>query len=302
MKVSVCMITYGHENYIQQAIESVLKQDCDFDFEIVLSNDCSPDSTDSIIVDFINENKLVGKIKYFSQKENIGITPNFVFAVQQCSGEYIAVLDGDDYWTDPLKLQKQVDFLEAHNDFSGIATNSLVKYEGSTKEHLFKSKLKSKLQTNDLLESRHFHTATFMFRKAVFKNDFPKKVLSADRTLFLLVSCFGSIKLLEDVTAVYRKNEGGISRQVTSKQMKLDYVIAKYIKNYNTDFNIYKLKSFISKTVLDYSHKIYFLDFAKASSLLLYSNFRKKNNVYGKIKSIKHSMKLVVNNFTKIRL
>nr|WP_262511079.1 glycosyltransferase [Winogradskyella pacifica] len=298
--VSVCMITYGHERYILQALTSILNQTCDFEFEIILSNDCSPDNTDSIVLDFINKENLSNKIKYFSHEQNLGITPNFVFALQQCKAKYIAICEGDDYWTDSLKLQKQVDFLEQNNSFSGIATNSLVKYEGSTKEHLFKKKLKSELQTNDLLESRHFHTATFMFRKTAFRNDFPKQVLSADRTLFLLVSCFGSIKLLDDVTAVYRKNDGGISRQVTSKQMKLDYNIAKYIKNYNSDFNLYKLKSFISKTVLEYSFKVYFVDFVKASIYLTYFNVKERRGVKGKTKSIKQSLKLIKKNCVKI--
>lgn len=301
MMVSVCMITYGHERYILQALISILNQKCDFDFEIILSNDCSPDNTDSIVLEFINEENLSHKIKYFKHEQNLGITPNFVFALQRCKAKYIAVCEGDDYWTDPLKLQKQVDFLEQNNNSSGVATNSLVKYEGSSKEHLFKKKLKPELQINDLLESRHFHTATFLFRKTAFKNDFPKQVLSADRTLFLLVSCFGSIKLLDDVTAVYRKNDGGISRQVTSKQMKLDYNIAKYIKKYDSDFNIYKLKSFISKTVLEYSFKVYFVDFVKASINLTYFDVKERRGVKGKIKSIKQSLKLIKKNCKKIR-
>ncbi|WP_092447047.1 glycosyltransferase [Winogradskyella sediminis] len=301
MMVSICMITYGHERYILQAITSILNQKCNFEFEIILSNDCSPDNTDSIVFDFIKEENLSNKIKYFSHKQNLGITPNFVFALQKCKAKYIAICEGDDYWTDPLKLQKQVDFLEQNNNFSGVATNSLVKYEGSTKEHLFRKKLKSNLQTNDLLESRHFHTATFLFRKTAFRNDFPKQVLSADRTLFLLVSCFGSIKLLDDVTAVYRKNDGGISRQVTSEQMILDYNIAKYIKTYNTDFNIYRLKSFISKTVVDYSHKIYLIDFLRASSYLVYYNFMMKNGFRNKLSSIKSSFKFLLKKMNKVR-
>jgi glycosyltransferase involved in cell wall biosynthesis len=296
------MITYGHEKYILQALTSILNQKCDFEFEIILSNDRSPDNTNSIVVEFIKEKNLSDKIKYFDHKQNLGITPNFIFALNKCTAKYIAICDGDDYWTDPLKLQKQVDFLEANDDFSGIATNALVKYEGSTKEHLFKKKIKTVLQSDDLLKARHFHTATFLFRKTAFKPDFPKNVLSADRTLFLLVSCFGSIKLLEDVTAVYRKNDGGISRKVTSKQMKLDYNIAKYINKYNAKFNLDMLNSFISKTVLEYSHKIYVADYIRASSSYIFHNCRLKNGFNNKLRSIKSSMKLVVENSNKVRL
>jgi len=302
MMVSVCMITYGHESYILKALNSILEQVCNFNYEIILSNDRSPDATDDLVNRFIEDHNLFEKIKYFSQKDNLGITPNFLFTVKQSAGKCIAILDGDDYWTDPLKLQKQVDFLEQHQNFSGIATNSLVKYDGLDKEHLFKTNIKSIIETNDLLEARHFHTATFMFKKEVFKDDFPKSVLSADRTLFLLVSCFGPIKLLEDVTAVYRKNEGGISKKVTSRQMKMDYKITSYIRKYNNNFNYFKLNVFISKTVLDYSLKIYFLDFIKASIYLVFYKFRAVKGGSHKLKSINQSLRLIKRNRGKIVL
>lgn len=294
IKVSVCMITYNHQEYILKALSSILNQECDFLFEIIISNDCSTDSTNDLITNFINENNLSKKIKYFDQKKNLGITPNFIFALNEGKGKYIAICEGDDYWIDPLKLQKQVDFLDNNHYFSAIATNSLVKYEGSKKEHLFTTNIKPVLKTNELLGARHFHTATFMFKKEFLKDDFPKNILSADRTLFLLISCFGPIQLLEDVTAVYRKNEGGISRRVTSKQMKLDYKIANYIKKHNQDFNYNKLIIFITTTVLDYSFKIYFLDFVKASCNLILYNAKEVRGFSKKLKSIKQSL-LIIN-------
>ncbi|MEP5253976.1 MAG: glycosyltransferase [Winogradskyella arenosi] len=310
MMLSVRLQCYNHANYLEQALNSIIAQKTNFPFEVVIGDDFSSDNSIEIIEKTIkghtNPNitfrllkREVGDLYSINRKKN-GRLENFVDIINHCNGKYIALLDGDDYWTDPSKLQKQVDFLEQNNHFSGVATNSLVKYEGSSKEHLFKKKINPELRTNDLLEARHFHTATFMFRKTAFKDDFPKQVLSADRTLFLLVSCFGVIKLLEDVTAVYRKNDGGISRQVTSKQMKLDYNIAEYIKKYNSDFNLYKLKSFISKTVLEYSFKIYFVDFVKASIYLTYFNIKERKGVKGKTKSIKQSLKLIKKNFVKI--
>ncbi|WP_460219711.1 glycosyltransferase [Psychroserpens sp. MEBiC05023] len=302
MMVSVCMITYNHQEYILQSLTSILNQKCNFEFEIILSNDCSTDATNTIIQDFVKQHDLHKKIRYFNQKENLGITPNFIFAIKQCLGKYIAICEGDDFWTDPLKLQKQVDFLEQYSHFSGIATNALVTYDNSKREHLFKAKIKPVLETNDLLEARHFHTATFMFKNESFKEDFPEKILSADRTLFLLVSCFGQIKVLNDVTAVYRKNDGGISRKVTSTQMKLDYKIVNFIKKYNSEFNVDKLKSFISTTVLDYSFKIYFLDFIKASFVLVLYRVRMAKDMKSKFVSIKKSLRIIKNNLDKVIL
>src|SRR5690554_951398 len=270
--VSVRLMTYNHEKFIHQAMESILSQKVDFPVEVVVGDDFSTDNTLSIIRKFKSTKSIHIHIlerakgdEYWKKRQAQGRIYNFINILENCKGKYIALLDGDDYWTDPLKLQKQVDFLEENKNYSGVATNSLIKFEGTDKERLFRTNLKSILETNDLLEARHFHTATFMYRREAFKPDFPVKVLSADRTLFMLVSCIGPIRLLDDVTAVYRKNDGGISTKVTSKQMKQDYKIVDYIKKYSNDFDSLKLKIFITKTVLEYSHKIYFIDFINAA-------------------------------------
>ncbi len=116
--VSVVMITYGHEKFIEQAINGVLMQECDFEIELIISNDSSPDKTDSVIHNILLSHPQSNRIRYFKQEKNIGMMPNFVFALQQAQGKYIALCEGDDYWIDSKKLQKQVDFLEQNPDFS----------------------------------------------------------------------------------------------------------------------------------------------------------------------------------------
>lgn len=277
-KVSVCMIAFNHEKYIAQAIKCVLDQKTDFPNELVIANDASTDGTHKII-EGLAKGQEGFNVKYYNHPNNLGIINNFIFALKKCKGDYIALCEGDDYWIDPLKLQKQVDFMEANPNFSGIATQSQVIYEGSSKNsHLFRDSKLDVLRVSDVLGTRLFHTATFLFRAQCFKNDFPPKILSGDRALFMLVACFGPIKFFSEVTAVYRKNEGGISKRVTSEQMKRDYKIVPFIAKYNQDINIKKLKAFIAYTVLDYSHQIFLFDFLKASMLtLLYSNFNYKN-------------------------
>ncbi|SFN72201.1 Glycosyltransferase involved in cell wall bisynthesis [Bizionia echini] len=298
--VTVCMIAYNHEPYISQAIEGVLQQKTNFNFNLLISNDCSSDNTDSIIRTIQDNHPLGAKIEYYNQKMNLGIVPNFLFTLSKPESSYLAICEGDDYWIDPFKLQKQVDFLEQEAEFAGVATNSVIKYEGTSKEHLFSTKTRPILETNDLLEARPFHTATFMFRKGAFKIDFPKDILSADRALFLLVSCYGPIKYINDVTAVYRKNDGGISRRVTSKQMKQDYRIVTYIKKHNQSFNYIKLEAFIAKTVLEYSNKLFLLDFLKASYSLTFRNFTLAKGLNKKRKTIKNSLVLIYKNSGKI--
>jgi glycosyltransferase involved in cell wall biosynthesis len=110
--VSVIMITYKHEQFIAKAIEGVLMQKCDFEVELIIADDCSPDKTEEKVFQIIKNHPKNSWIKYTKHKTNKGMISNFNWALNQCKGKYIAMCEGDDYWTDPLKLQKQVDFLE----------------------------------------------------------------------------------------------------------------------------------------------------------------------------------------------
>ena len=129
LKVSVCMVTYNHEKYIAQAIESVLMQKTNFDYELVIGEDCSTDKTKKIIIKY--QKRYPKIIRIILNKKNLGAGLNFVQILEACKGEYIALLDGDDYWTDPVKLQKQVDFLDNNPYYSISSHNVYVIQEGS---------------------------------------------------------------------------------------------------------------------------------------------------------------------------
>lgn len=128
LMVSVDMITYGHEKYIGQAIEGVLMQETNFDFELIIADDCSPDNTSEIVEAIIRNHPKGHRIKYFRHQQNLGMQANGLFALRQCKGKYIAVCEGDDYWTDSLKLQKQVDVLENNPKLTGCFHNSEERY------------------------------------------------------------------------------------------------------------------------------------------------------------------------------
>jgi len=110
--VSVCMVTYNHEKYIAQAIDSILMQVVDFKYEIVIGEDCSTDNTRKIIMDYAA--KYPDKFKLLLHEKNIGMMPNVKATLKACSGKYIASLEGDDYWTDPEKLQIQITEMNNH--------------------------------------------------------------------------------------------------------------------------------------------------------------------------------------------
>lgn len=115
-KLSVVLITYNHEKYIRKALDSVLSQETDFDFEIVIGEDCSPDDTKNIVREYRKEHP--DKIRLVHREKNTGRpTLNVYETTMKCKGEYLAYLEGDDYWTDTKKLQKQVDFLEKNKEY-----------------------------------------------------------------------------------------------------------------------------------------------------------------------------------------
>src|SRR5690554_1664694 len=114
--VSVVMPTYNHEKYIGQAIEGVLMQETDFIFELIIVEDYSTDDTRKIALEYANKHPKI--INVLDSEKNLGITDNYLRAMSAITGKYIALCEGDDYWTDPLKLQKQVDFIESNPDCS----------------------------------------------------------------------------------------------------------------------------------------------------------------------------------------
>ena len=107
VKVSVAMITYNHEKFIKDSLEGILMQQTNFDFNIVIRDDASTDKTNEIIQEYVA--KFPDKFDYKSHSSNIGMMPNFINALQSCESDYIALCEGDDYWTDKKKLQTRIE-------------------------------------------------------------------------------------------------------------------------------------------------------------------------------------------------
>lgn len=116
--VSVIMLVYNQENTFARALESVLSQKCAFSYEILIGDDCSTDKTREIIKGYLEKHP---NIRYFEREENLGVTRNAYELLKAAEGKYIASCEGDDFWTDENKLQKQVDFLEAHPEYVGCS-------------------------------------------------------------------------------------------------------------------------------------------------------------------------------------
>ena len=120
--VSICTITYNHEKYIAEALDSFLMQETNFPFEIAIDDDCSTDNAAEVITKYVE--KYPNIIKANLREKNIGGMKNFIENTKRAKGKYIALCEGDDYWTNPLKLQKQVDFLESHKEYNMVFHNA----------------------------------------------------------------------------------------------------------------------------------------------------------------------------------
>lgn len=213
--LSVALITYNQEEFITECIEGMVNQQTNFPFEIVIGEDCSTDKTRAICLKY--KEMYPDLIRLILPEKNLGMMGNWINTINSCEGKYIAICEGDDYWIDNLKLQKQVDFLEQHPDYSLCSTASkLLAY--SDKELQSIDIKKDTLTTEDVLEEDWgIMTATIVFRKDALKMpDWFKKVKNGDYSLQLLVSLNGKLKCLPDYTSVYRKHVGGVSSSLTA--------------------------------------------------------------------------------------
>lgn len=128
--VSVRVVTYKHEKYIAQCLEGLLMQRATFPFEVVVGEDCSPDRTREIVMAY--QAKYPDVLRVITSETNVGGMKNAMRVQQACQGKYHAFCEGDDYWIDPLKLQKQVDFMEAHQEVSLCFHNLVIMNETKT--------------------------------------------------------------------------------------------------------------------------------------------------------------------------
>lgn len=244
--VSICMITYNHEPYIKQAIEGVLMQKTNFKYELVIGEDCSSDNTRKICQEFSQK---AHQIKLLPADENLGMMPNFMRTLEACSGKYIAMCEGDDYWVDPLKLEKQIDFLENHREYAGSAHQAMVLID-NTESRLFRQNVPSDISVDDIIGGRLFHTASVVCRRTVLKqlNNAPA-VLSGDRLLNFCIAFSGKIRFFDDCMCVYRIHGSGMSSVVTVKQMRLDLNCIPYLKRIFPSFPRFRYMSYVYATV-----------------------------------------------------
>lgn len=228
VKVSICCLTYNHESFIRKAMDSFLAQKGDFDIEILIHDDASMDATQSIIKEYQEKHPEI--VKPILRKENVWSTGDRFISAQynfpRATGRYIAMCEGDDYWIDDHKLQKQIDVLEKHPHIGTCFTNAVYinEIEGTTKSY-----------TNDLKEGiiarkqvfevggSLYPSASLFFRNNLF--DWSRVLtvneLSGDEVLFFHLALAAEIFYLEEKTCVYRRWSGGTYSSIANDINKL---------------------------------------------------------------------------------
>lgn len=208
--VSIVSIAYNQEKYIGEALESFVTQKTNFDFEIIIADDCSTDSTPTIIQSYCQ--KYPHLFKPILRTKNIGVQKNLIDAMRAASGTYIALCEGDDYWTDPEKLQLQVNFLEKHTGYALCFHAVRVFYENNEKpEYIFPTITdRTQFTANSLLKSNFIQTNSVMYRRQSYEVMPEDMILPLDWYFHLYHALFGEIGYIDTVMSAYRRHPGGI--------------------------------------------------------------------------------------------
>lgn len=245
VKLSVCIFAFNHAQFIAQTLDSVLTQVTDFDFEIIVGEDCSTDNTREIVKQY--EAKYSGKVRGIYRDTNVGLMRNYADTINQTKGQYIATMDADDYWIDNQKLQKQVSFLDANSEYVLCFHDAkILKIGGEWDSVTCCGPTQKKIVSfTDIICDTHIPTSSLVFRRSALV-DFPQKwffsLNAPDRPLFLILTANGPGYYLDECLGVYRRHTGGhwTSQNYQSQwltHLKIYNVMNRsYNKKYNEQF------------------------------------------------------------------
>ncbi|MCW3148884.1 glycosyltransferase [Stutzerimonas stutzeri] len=234
--LSVICLTYNHAAFIRKTLESFLQQETDFPFEVIVHDDASTDTTATIIADYTARYPSIVKPIYQQQNQfSLGV-PFSTRLFARAAGKYIAYCEGDDYWTDPRKLQIQVDFLERNRDYVLTYHDAFVfNSQGIVRSPQFTGKYRKDATALELMRGRPISTLTVCFRNLL--QELPPELLRVevlDICWWSLLGAYGKGKFIAEIEpAAYRVHEGGIFSMRSSKQriqmtMHAHYCLARY--------------------------------------------------------------------------
>ena len=278
IKITTIIVSYNQEKYIKEAIESAVKQQGNFIHEILVSDDCSNDNTKKIISEY--EKKYPDLIKNISNKKNIGISNNIKKCFEVANGKYIAILEGDDYWTDNRKLEKQMMFLEQNKDCSMCFSRvKVLEISGELNLLDIQNNLPNKFTGKNIIEGKELsliiNLSTCMFISKYMKNlpGILYKYRFSEIALQFYLEQKGKIGFISTPLSIYRKNKGGFfSGADIVDQQKQRYLVRQ--NAYMVCASEYKKDL---KKIVKTEYKKYILN--------KYSHFFKKIFMFSKLKN-----------------
>jgi len=260
--ISILLVTYNHENHIRQALDSLLGQLIEGPIELIVADDASSDNTLAIIRGYEGRDERF-TFKYLDNTKNLGITKNYQRGFSACSGEYVAVLEGDDYWVSPLKLQRQTQILDTHWE-AGLCSVNYFVYDERHSNFYPRTTIGNGhrlISSRDLIADNLVgNFSTCMYRKTAL-NALPSELFdirSYDWIVNICVAETGMIAFLEEPMSVYRLHADGVWSQTSHlEQLKAQLeMIPPYDKlthhTYHSEFELLsnRIKSDISNIVL----------------------------------------------------
>lgn len=290
LMVSIWCITYNHEPYIRQCLEGFVMQKTNFRFEAIVHDDASTDGTAAIVREYAE--KYPDIIKPILETENQyskGDGSLERIMDETCTGKYIAICEGDDYWIDPLKLQKQVDFLESHPDYTMCFHNAINFYVQNNEVSLFNHfELDAELLPYDAINNWFVPTASILVRKEYLQDPgWLTKIYSGDYSLILKALNGGRIYGLKDIMSIYRINTIGSS--ATARMVgKSTFIMEEHLKlleSFNNGTN-YKFNKEVSSRIVFLKKNIKFQKLRERKSLLILFNYTLYEKCFLKIKRI----------------
>lgn len=263
------VITYNHEQYISDTIEGFLIQKCNFPIEIVIGDDCSTDNTQKIITEYCS--KFPAIIKPILNPINVGPLKNAINVLEQCTGKYIALCEGDDYWIDPLKLQKQVDFLEQNQEyvlsFHNVIAVNVIEDKRTRREielEVFKK------EPEEIPVGHPTHTSSMLFRNVIksFPSDIDK-IISGDSFLQFILSRYGKNTFQKNIYPNVRRRHPQSIWSYKSEQYKLEQGIYLFEKLLEIAINQKETK-YLNKILI--KNRTRYINF-------LWSNHKKRESI-----------------------
>lgn len=267
--VSICCVTYNQAPYIRECLDGFIMQKTDFAYEILIHDDASTDGTAAIIREYELKHPNIFKPIYQTENQySKGISPTRKFNIPRAKGKYIAFCEGDDYWTDPLKLQKQADFMEANPDYGLVWSKTSIYYN---EEKKIKGTTGSNAETfEELLYGNNIPTLTALIRKESLKG-YEECIKGnswkmGDYPMWLYIASRSKIHFIDEITAVYRVLKNSASHSASYEKQR-DFIISAY-----------DIRLFFAKWAKKNMKEIGRIESRKYRDLFTYAVLRKKHN------------------------